>query len=124
VKSRVARLDHIQIAAPANCETAARNFYGAILGLAEIEKPAVLRARGGCWFACGSQQLHIGVERDFRPAKKAHPAFAVPDFDELRATLIAQGIQLIADDDLPGVRRFYAEDPWGNRLEFVEDRES
>jgi catechol 2,3-dioxygenase-like lactoylglutathione lyase family enzyme len=124
VKLRVARIDHIQIAAPAGCETAARNFYGAILGLAEIEKPPVLRARGGCWFACGPQQLHIGVERDFRPAKKAHPAFAVPDFEELRATLTAQGIQVIDDDDRPGLRRFYAEDPWGNRLEFVEDPES
>ena len=124
MKSRVARIDHIQMAAPAGCETAARTFYGAILGLAEIEKPPLLQQRGGCWFACGSQQLHIGVERDFRPAKKAHPAFAVRDLEELRAALTAQGIQVIDDDDLPGVRRFYAEDPWGNRLEFLEDPDS
>lgn len=124
MKSRVAGIDHIQMAAPAGCETAARTFYGAILGLAEIEKPPLLQARGGCWFACGSQQLHIGVERDFRPAKKAHPAFAVRDLEELRAALTAQGIQVIDDNDLPGVRRFYAEDPWGNRLEFLEDPES
>jgi catechol 2,3-dioxygenase-like lactoylglutathione lyase family enzyme len=124
VKPRVARIDHVQIAAPAGCETAARNFYGGILGLAEIEKPPLLRARGGCWFACGPQHLHIGVERDFRPARKAHPAFGVPDLDELRAALTARGIQIVDDGDLPGVRRFYAEDPWGNRLEFVEDPES
>ncbi len=86
----------------------------------EIEKPPVLRVRGGCWFECGSQQLHIGVEQDFQPARKAHPAFAVHDLDGLRGTLKARGVKVIEDDDLPGTRRFYAEDPWGNRLEFVE----
>jgi catechol 2,3-dioxygenase-like lactoylglutathione lyase family enzyme len=120
VKSRVARIDHIQIAAPEGCESAARDFYGAILGLKEIEKPPLLRARGGCWFECGSQQLHIGVERDFWPARKAHPAFAVMDLDELRKTLAERGMAIVEDDSLPGTRRFYAEDPWGNRLEFVE----
>ena len=120
VKSRVARIDHIQIAAPEGCESAARDFYGAILGLKEIEKPPLLRARGGCWFECGSQQLHIGVERDFRAARKAHPAFAVMDLDELRKTLAERGVAIVEDDSLPGTRRFYAEDPWGNRLEFVE----
>jgi catechol 2,3-dioxygenase-like lactoylglutathione lyase family enzyme len=120
VKSRVARIDHIQIAAPEGCESAARDFYGAILGLKEIEKPPLLRARGGCWFECGSQQLHIGVERDFRAARKAHPAFAVMDLDELRKTLAGRGVAIVEDDSLPGTRRFYAEDPWGNRLEFVE----
>lgn len=116
VKSRVARIDHIQIAAPKGCESAARDFYGAILGLKEIEKPPLLRARGGCWFECGSQQLHIGVERDFRAARKAHPAFAVMDLDELRKTLAERGVAIVEDDSLPGTRRFYAEDPWGNRL--------
>jgi catechol 2,3-dioxygenase-like lactoylglutathione lyase family enzyme len=120
VKSRVARIDHIQIAAPEGCESAARDFYGAILGLKEIEKPPLLRARGGFWFECGSQQLHIGVERDFRAARKAHPAFAVMDLDELRKTLAEHGVAIVEDDSLPGTRRFYAEDPWGNRLEFVE----
>jgi catechol 2,3-dioxygenase-like lactoylglutathione lyase family enzyme len=117
---RVARIDHIQIAAPAGCEDAAREFYGSILGLKEIEKPAILRARGGCWFECGSQQVHIGVERNFQPAKKAHPAFAVFHFDELRKTLRALGATVVDDENLPGMRRFYAEDPWGNRIEFVE----
>ncbi len=116
-------MDHFQIAAPVGCEAAAREFYGSILGMEEIEKPPVLRARGGCWFQCGGQQLHIGVERDFRPARKAHPAFAVADLDELRATLAAQGIAVVDDAELPATRRFYAEDPWGHRLEFIEGPE-
>jgi len=120
VNARVARLDHIQIAAPEGCESAARAFYGTLLGLEEIEKPPALRARGGCWFECGSQQLHIGVERDFQAARKAHPAFAVFHLDELREVLGAQGVAVVDDDNLPGTRRFYAQDPWGNRLEFVE----
>jgi len=116
------RIDHIQLAAPKGCEAAAREFYGALLGLREIAKPEELRGRGGCWFACGTQQLHIGVESDFRPAKKAHPAFAVADLEKLRQTLFARGIKIIEDDALPGVPRFYAEDPWGNRLEFLEEK--
>jgi catechol 2,3-dioxygenase-like lactoylglutathione lyase family enzyme len=118
--SRVAGIDHLQIAAPEGCESAARDFYGSILGMKEMEKPAVLRARGGCWFECGSQQLHIGMEKDFRPARKAHPAFAVFHLDELCETLTAHGIKVVEDDNLPGAPRFYAEDPWGNRLEFVD----
>jgi catechol 2,3-dioxygenase-like lactoylglutathione lyase family enzyme len=122
VTVRITRIDHIQIAAPEGCEAAAREFYGALLGMKEIEKPPLLRARGGCWFQCGSQQLHIGVEKNFAPAKKAHPAFAVPDLDELRRTLAFRGIAVVDDDTIPGTRRFHAEDPWGNRLEFVESQ--
>jgi catechol 2,3-dioxygenase-like lactoylglutathione lyase family enzyme len=122
VTARVTRIDHIQIAAPEGCEPAAREFYGSLLGMKEIEKPPLLRARGGCWFQCGSQQLHIGVEKNFAPAKKAHPAFAVPDLDEFRRTLASRGIAVVDDDTIPGTRRFYAEDPWGNRLEFVESQ--
>jgi catechol 2,3-dioxygenase-like lactoylglutathione lyase family enzyme len=118
--SLAARIDHLQIAAPEGCESAARDFYGSILGMKEIEKPRALRARGGCWFQCGSQQVHIGVERNFHPAKKAHPAFAVFRLDELRETLKSKRVPIVEDDDLPGTRRFYAEDPWGNRIEFVE----
>lgn len=120
MKSRIAHLDHIQIAAPEGCEAAARDFYGALLGLLEIEKPESLRVRGGCWFQCGHQQLHIGVEKDFRPAKKAHPAFAASNLDGLRQALLARGINVADDDSIPGIRRFHTEDPWGNRLEFVE----
>ena len=85
----ITHIDHIQLAAPVGCEAAARDFYGEILGLREIEKPAPLRARGGCWFQCGDQQLHIGVEAAFQAAKKAHPAFAVADLDALRESLVA-----------------------------------
>jgi catechol 2,3-dioxygenase-like lactoylglutathione lyase family enzyme len=116
----ISRIDHIQMAAPKGCEAAAREFYGLLLGLREIEKPPSLRARGGCWFECGGQQLHIGVASDFHPAKKAHPAFAVPDLDGLRSRLEARNIRITEDDSLPGTRRFYAEDPFGNRLEFLE----
>jgi catechol 2,3-dioxygenase-like lactoylglutathione lyase family enzyme len=120
MEARVTQLDHLQIAAPQGCEAAARDFYGALLGLPEIEKPVPLRSRGGCWFQCGAQQLHIGVETDFRPAKKAHPAFVVANLDELRRALLARDVKVTDDNSLRGVRRFHAEDPWGNRLEFLE----
>jgi len=121
MKKYVLRIDHIQIAAPQGCEPAARKFYGELLGLEEIEKPSPLRERGGCWFQCGSQQLHIGVESSFHPAKKAHPAFAVSNLDALRDLLRSHSIETIDDTTLPGTRRFYASDPWGNRLEFLEE---
>jgi catechol 2,3-dioxygenase-like lactoylglutathione lyase family enzyme len=120
MNARVSNIDHIQTAAPAGCEAAAREFYGSLLGLPELKKPASLRSRGGCWFQCGSQQLHIGVEQDFRPARKAHPAFLVSDLEGLRQTLLARGFKITDDASLPGTRRFFAEDPWGNRLEFVQ----
>lgn len=114
------RIDHIQLAAPKDSEAEARRFYGQVLGLREIEKPEPLRGRGGCWFQIGKHQLHIGVAADFRPAKKAHPAFAVDDLENLRGKLVARGVKINEDHALPGVKRFYAEDPWGNRLEFLE----
>lgn len=119
MKTRISGIDHVQIAAPHGCEEAAREFYGALLGLEEIAKPEALCGRGGCWFLCGAQQLHIGVEKDFRPARKAHPAFAVADLGELRRMFLERGFATQDDDNIPGMRRFYAEDPWGNRLEFV-----
>ncbi len=106
MNSRVARIDHIQIAAPEGCERVARDFYGSVLEMKEIEKPPILRARGGCWFECGSQQVHIGVEPNFQAAKKAHPAFAVSHLDELHETLRERGVTVIEDDNLPGARRF------------------
>jgi catechol 2,3-dioxygenase-like lactoylglutathione lyase family enzyme len=121
-RSGVARIDHIQIAAPEGCEPAARKFFGSILGMIEIEKPPSLRARGGCWFQCADQQVHIGVEAKFQANKKAHPAFAVFDLANLRKTLTDQGYLILDDDTLPGTRRFYTDDPWGNRIEFVEAR--
>jgi catechol 2,3-dioxygenase-like lactoylglutathione lyase family enzyme len=113
-------IDHVQLAAPAGCEQHARDFYGRLLGLPEIVKPEALRKRGGCWFQCGTQQLHIGVDADFHSAKKAHPAIAVSDLDTLRQRFAAAGISVQDDDAIPGTLRFYAEDPWGNRLEFVQ----
>jgi len=114
-------LDHVQIAAPSGCEAAARRFFGELLGLAEVEKPAALRGCGGVWFALGDRQLHVGVEADFEPARKAHPALRVTaaELDDLAARLAAAGAPVLWDDGLPGVRRFYSEDPWGNRIEFL-----
>jgi catechol 2,3-dioxygenase-like lactoylglutathione lyase family enzyme len=116
----VTGIDHVQIAAPKGCEPEARNFFGYLLGLEEIEKPEPLRSRGGCWFKAGSRQLHIGVEEQFRPARKAHPAFAVADINALFVRLTGAGVRCVWDDALGGARRFYANDPWGNRLELTE----
>jgi catechol 2,3-dioxygenase-like lactoylglutathione lyase family enzyme len=122
MKFRIARLDHIQLAAPEGCEAAAREFYGALLGLREIRKPKSLRSRSGCWFECGPQQIHIDVEPDFHPARKAHPAFVTSNLDELHQVLLARGVKVTDDASIPGSLRFFAEDPWGNRLEFLESR--
>jgi catechol 2,3-dioxygenase-like lactoylglutathione lyase family enzyme len=116
---RVTGLDHVQVAAPAGHEADARHFYGELLGLVELEKPAALQARGGAWFAAGAQQLHVGVEDPFAPARKAHPAFAAEDLDGLAARLTAAGVPVTWDDAIPGLRRFYAEDPFGNRVELL-----
>ncbi len=112
-------IDHVQVAAPAGCEPEARRFYGELLGLTELEKPAPLAARGGVWFACGPQQVHVGVEREFTPARKAHPAFHVRGYDALTARLREAQLEVVDDDSLPGVRRAYVHDPFGNRLELV-----
>jgi catechol 2,3-dioxygenase-like lactoylglutathione lyase family enzyme len=115
-------LDHVQVAAPPGCEQQARRFYGELLGLAELEKPEALRARGGAWFDLGEQQLHVGVEDPFSPARKAHPALRVANGElaALATRLQAAGLPVAWDDSIPGVRRFHCADPWGNRLELVE----
>ena len=113
-------LDHVQIAAPAGCEEKARRFFGGLLGLRELQKPQPLARRGGAWFQVGTQALHVGVEAEFAPARKAHPAFAVDDIDALARRLEAAAVEVQWDGELPDVRRFYAEDPWGNRLEFLQ----
>ncbi len=110
-------VDHVQVAAPAGSEDAARAFYGELLGLPELDKPERLRARGGAWFAVGDQQLHVGIEEDFKPAWKAHPALALARADELRALahrLDAAGHKVRWDGP-----RFYVADPFGNRLELL-----
>ncbi|WP_228990894.1 VOC family protein [Streptomyces sp. DH8] len=113
-------VDHVQLAAPPGSEDALRAFYTGALGMTELPKPPVLAARGGCWFAAGSVQLHLGVEQDFRPAKKAHPGLRVTGIEAYAARLEAHGTGTTWDDNLPGHRRFYAHDPVGNRLEFLE----
>jgi catechol 2,3-dioxygenase-like lactoylglutathione lyase family enzyme len=117
----IVAIDHVQLAAPAGCEEDARRFFGEVCGLEELPKPEPLAARGGVWFRCGSQQLHIGVEQDFAPSRKAHPAFRLGSPDALR--LLAGRIGDVRwDDELAGYERFYASDPFGNRLEFLAVR--
>lgn len=117
---KVQALHHVQVAAPAGCEAPARRFYGELLGLEEIPKPPHLAARGGVWFRWGSLELHVGVEEDFRPARKAHVALLVTDLDGWRRRLAAGGFEVREDAPLPGYRRFYTADPFGNRLELLE----
>jgi catechol 2,3-dioxygenase-like lactoylglutathione lyase family enzyme len=112
-------IDHVQLAAPAGCEDDARAFFAGLLGLDELEKPAPLQARGGVWFRVGAQQLHVGVDPHFVPAHKTHAAFTVARYDELQHRLRAAGLEISDDDSVPGVRRCYVVDPWGNRLELV-----
>ncbi len=119
--SEVLGLDHVQVAAPAGCEQRARSFYGDLLGLTEVERPEPLRDRGGVWFAIGSQQLHVGVEEPFAPARKAHPALLVgaDALEGLAERISDAGATVLWDHEIPGVSRFFSEDPWGNRIELV-----
>ena len=114
-------LDHVQVAAPAGTESEARRFYGELLGLAEVPKPEALSGRGGVWFACGAHQLHVGIADPFAPAKKAHPALLVRrgDLERLAERLEAAGSLVQWDDAIPGTRRFFTADSWGNRIELV-----
>ncbi|MGZ6696128.1 MAG: GNAT family N-acetyltransferase [Solirubrobacteraceae bacterium] len=115
----IVALDHVQVAAPGGCEEDARRFYGELLGLEELAKPAALRARGGAWFRCGKQQLHVGVQEPFAPAAKAHPALKVGSgaaLEALAARLAAAGHRVAWEDD---GARFHTDDPWGNRLELL-----
>ena len=114
---RVTGIDHVQVAAPPGCEAEARAFYGSLLGLEELPKPEPLAARGGCWFRAGAQELHVGVEEPFAPARKAHPGLVVDDLEALVARLAGAGIEAAWDETLPEVRRCHVADPFGNRLE-------
>jgi len=117
----IAGLDHVQLACPAGRDDDARAFYGELLGLRELDKPEPLRSRGGVWFQCGGQQLHLGVEDGFRPARKAHPALLVESEGELEALAERLG-DVRWDGDLPGFARFYVDDPFGNRIELLARR--
>ncbi|MFI8104113.1 VOC family protein [Streptomyces sp. NPDC101118] len=113
-------VDHVQLAAPPGTEDRLREYYTGVLGMEEIPKPPVLAARGGCWFAAGPVQLHLGVEAEFHPARKAHPGLRVRDIEAYARRLEERGAEVVWDDNLPGHKRFYSEDPVGNRLEFLE----
>ena len=115
-----ARLHHVQLAIPAGGEPVSRAFWGGVLGLAELEKPPVLAARGGCWFRGGGLEVHLGVEADFSPARKAHPGILVTDLRALAARLTSADVEVTWDGEFPGHDRFYAADPFGNRLEFLQ----
>ncbi len=117
---KIVGLDHVQLAMPAGGEDAARAFYRDLLGLPETPKPANLAKRGGCWFESDAVKVHLGVEHDFRPARKAHPALLVSGVLGLRDKLAAAGVTVKDDEPLEGYERFYADDPFGNRIEFLE----
>ncbi len=112
-------IGHVQLAMPAGEEDAARAFYRDLLGIAEKEKPPHLAKRGGCWFEDGSVKIHLGVEADFRAARKAHPALVVDDVLALAERLKAAGVRVVDDEPLEGWDRVYADDPFGNRIELM-----
>jgi catechol 2,3-dioxygenase-like lactoylglutathione lyase family enzyme len=111
--------DHVQLAMPPGREGDARAFYVAACGMTELPKPAELAKRGGAWFASGGVQLHLGVEPGFRASAKAHPALRCADLDALVARLRAAGHDVRDDADLPGTRRAFVADPFGNRIELI-----
>jgi catechol 2,3-dioxygenase-like lactoylglutathione lyase family enzyme len=113
-------LDHVQLAVPPGAEARCDEFYVDALGFVTLDKPPVLAARGGRWYRRDDATVHLGVEVDFRPAKKAHPALVVDDYETLLERLRLRGVAVVPDEDLPGVRRCYVEDPVGNRLELID----
>jgi trans-aconitate 2-methyltransferase len=115
----VAALDHAQLAMPVGLEEEARGFYCGVLGLVEVPKPPVLAARGGCWFNGHRAEVHLGIERDFRPATKAHVGLAVTDLDEMATRVAAAGHRVTWDEELAPRRRFFTDDPFGNRIEIL-----
>jgi catechol 2,3-dioxygenase-like lactoylglutathione lyase family enzyme len=117
---RILKLDHVQLAMPRGKEDAARAFYQDTLGIPEQIKPPHLAARGGCWFERGPLKVHLGVEKDFVPARKAHPAFVVEDLPNLVARLEQAGYRVVEDQRLEGYERRYVDDPFGNRIELME----
>ena len=112
-------IDHVQLAMPPGEEDAGCRFYQDLLGMVEIPKPAELAKRGGCWFESGNIQIHLGVEKDFRPARKAHPALRCSDYTQLVQHLGTHGCEVSEAVDIPGVRRCHVHDPFGNRIELI-----
>lgn len=121
-KGAVRQLHHVQLAMPEGGETEAEAFYTGLLGIPRVAKPDHLEARGGCWFEDGDVRIHLGVEADFGPARRAHPAVIVDDLAALRSVLGEAGVDVHVDQPLPEYDRFYASDPFGNRLEFLQPK--
>lgn len=117
---KVYRLDHVQLAMPPGGEEEAVVFYEGLLGLPRVPKPRHLAARGGCWFSNGDVALHLGVEADFHPARKAHPALLVDDLAAFEQRLRAGGAEVSRDQPLEGYDRCYVDDPFGNRIELMQ----
>ena len=118
--ARIVGLEHVQLAMPPGEEKAACRFYSGLLGLPEVPKPPKLAARGGCWFEAPGVKVHLGVEADFRAAKKAHPALLVDDLAAMMAVLKAAGLVVKSDDPVDGRNRCYVDDPFGNRIELMQ----
>jgi catechol 2,3-dioxygenase-like lactoylglutathione lyase family enzyme len=123
MKIQFKRFDHVQVCIPLGTEAQAREFYGGLLGLEEIEKPEVLKKNGGMWFAVADVQLHVGAEDAVAPSKR-HPAFEVEDVPGVRAYLERSGVRTKDEETVPGMRRFSFFDPFGNRIELLEKTES
>lgn len=117
---KIERLDHVQLAMPAGQEDTARAFYSGVLGIPEVPKPPHLAVRGGAWFEGSGVKVHLGVDTDFRPARKAHPAFVVSGLREILTACRRDGYDVREDEPLPGYDRAYVYDPFGNRIEFLE----
>ncbi|HLH46516.1 MAG TPA: VOC family protein [Acidimicrobiales bacterium] len=117
---RLVRLDHVQLAIPERGEPAADEFWSGLLGLEVVPKPPAMAARGGRWYEGRGLAIHVGVDPDFRPARKAHPALVVDGLDDLVTALAAGGHPVRWDDEQPGVRRCFVDDPFGNRVELVD----
>jgi hypothetical protein len=117
---KITRIEHVQLAMPAGGENLARAFYGELLGIPEMPKPPNLAKRGGCWFERGDLKIHLGVENEFRAARKAHPALLVEDLQALADRLKSSGAIVREDEPLEGYHRIYVDDPFGNRLELME----
>ncbi|MDQ1920833.1 VOC family protein [Massilia pseudoviolaceinigra] len=115
-------IDHVQVAMPVGGEAQARAFYSGVLGLAEVPKPAHLAVRGGAWFQCGAAQLHVGADSAFQSARKAHPALIVDGFAEFVGALADVGVQVELEEMVAGLRRATVNDPFGNKVELIEQR--
>lgn len=119
-EERMMFLDHVQLAMPRGEEEQAVSFFVGVIGMTQIEKPEPLRSRGGCWFTSGPTHLHLGIESDFNPQQKAHPAFCIVGLNALAERLVVAGHEVIWDDTLTDRKRFYTSDPFGNRIEFMQ----